>query len=301
MQRYLAQTPQEDAGAYARLVQIVGRPLKDKRWLLVHSKLAQERNPQLDTPFIEANSSLISPHFSTGCFFTGASTLSWACQAYSGHLELKFHIHATHGNSIPPVNGPHLKSSEALYTNQSWQIFSVDLFGADVLEQWLHHISTPLEQFVAPCDAQASSEQQEQEHTTFSDSSSSSSSSPFGEVFSLKSSSNTDTNSTAMLDDEEAVLHNAMAEQASGSDLVNEFARFTMSWLMAGTANRRDDISSYPHDQEFHAYEGQISSRSKCGIGRQLIGKDSYMEETKKQHQRGDSGEEGDSIAHLRS
>ncbi|UKZ63193.1 uncharacterized protein TrAtP1_004423 [Trichoderma atroviride] len=270
MQRYLAQTPQQDAGTYARLVQVVGRPFKDKQCSSVDCILAQENNLQLDTPSTEA----ISPHFSTGYFSIGSSTLSWAYHASFGHFELQVHTYAAH------VDGSYLKLSEARYTNQSWQICSVDLFGAAALEQWLHHISTPLEQFVTPCDAQASlkqqEEEQEQEYSTISESSSSSSSPPSEEVFSLKSSSNTDTNSASILEEEEeAVLHNATAEEASGSDLVDEFARFTLSWLAAWSANRRDDMSSNRHDPEAHAHEGQSSSRSKCGNGQQRTGEDS--------------------------
>ncbi|KAK1250236.1 hypothetical protein MKX08_010239 [Trichoderma sp. CBMAI-0020] len=209
MQRYLAQTPQQDAGTYARLVLVVGHPLKEKQFSPVDCILAQKSNLQLDTPSTEANSSLISPEFSTGCLFIGSSTLSWAYHASSGHFELEVFTHAAH------VVGSHLKSSAALYTDQSWQVCSVDFFGADALEQWLHLCNKPLEQSVTSSDPEGWMEQKEQED----EHSSSSSSPPSEEVFSLKSSSNTDTNSASILDDEEAVLHNATAEQASDSDL----------------------------------------------------------------------------------
>lgn len=275
MQRYLAQTPQQDAGTYARLVRVVGRPFKDEQLSPADWILAQKSKLRLDTPSTEAHSSLNSPHFSTGYFSIGSSTLSWAYHARLGHLELNVHTHVAH------IDESLLKSSEAQFTNQSWEICSVDLFGADALEQWLHHINTPLEQFVTPGDPQAWMEQQEQEHSTASDYSSSPSSPPSEEIFSLKGSSNTDTNSASILDDEEAVLRNATAEQAAGSDLVDEFARFTLSWLAAWTANRRDDMSSNSQHQEAHAREEQGSSRSKCGNGRRLMGEDSNDERNK--------------------
>lgn len=256
MQRYLDQTPQEDAGTYARLAQVAGYPLQDQRRSTIHCMLAQDKNQQLNTSCIEAYSSVNSPHLGTGCFFTSSSTLSWAYHFSFGHFELRVYIHAAHKNSISPVDRSHLKSSEALYTKQSWRICSVELFGVDVLERWLHHINLPSEQFATPCDPQTGLEQQEQEHSTISDNSSSSSYPSLGEIFSLKNSSNTETNSAAIPDDEEAVLHNAMVEQASNSDLVNEFARLTMSWLIASTANRRASTSSDPPDEEAHAYEG---------------------------------------------
>lgn len=249
MQRYLDQTPQEDAGTYARLARIAGYPLQDQRHSTIHYMLAQDKNQQLNT-------SVNSPHLGTGCFFISSSTLSWAYHFYFGHFELRVYIHAAHRNSISPVDRSHLKSSEALYTKQGWRICSLEVFGVDVLERWLHHINLPSEQFVTPCDPQTGLEQQEQEQSTISDSSSSSSSPSLGEIFSLKNSSNTETSSAAIPDDEEDVSHNAMVEEPSDSDLVNDFARLTMSWLTAWTANRRAGTSSDPPDEEAHAYEG---------------------------------------------
>lgn len=222
MQRYLAQTPQEDAGTYARTVRVMGRPLEDQRCSPAHCMFAEGKPPQLNITFIEASSSLISSHFSTGCPFTGSSKLPWAYHACIGHLKLYIQVHAPHGSSMTSVDGPHLKSSEAPYK---------------------HQINTHLDKSVVFSDAaQASMEQQEQQDSTISDSSSSSSSPPLREIFSLKTSSSTETNSAAILDDEEAVSYNAMAEQVSGSDLVDEFARFTMSWLIDWAASRRNNV-----------------------------------------------------------
>ncbi|KAL6908646.1 hypothetical protein GGI43DRAFT_393264 [Trichoderma evansii] len=166
MQRYLAQTPQEDAGTYARLGREVERSFEDQRCasIIIHCILVQEKNLQLDRPLIEANSSLICPQFSTGCSFTGPSKLSWEYHTYFGHFKLEFHIQTAHGNSVPPTNNPHhVKSSETLYTNKKWQNpksipcsdsrCSMEFFGADALEQWLNHINTHLEQFATPYEA----------------------------------------------------------------------------------------------------------------------------------------------------
>ncbi|PTB46671.1 hypothetical protein M441DRAFT_22664 [Trichoderma asperellum CBS 433.97] len=141
-------------------------------------------------------------------------------------------------------------------------------------------------------------EQQEQEHhSNISDYSSISSFSSFEEIFSLKNSSNNDTNSVSILirgDDEEAVLYNAEAEQVSRSDLVNEFARFTMSWFIAWTANRRNNMDSNSHDQEIQAYERQKSGRCECGNRRKRTRENGHGGRNKKQQKRDDSDEEDD-------
>lgn len=158
MQRYLDQTPQEDAGTYARLVRAVKDPLEEK-------SLAEEKKPQLDRPLIEADSFLISFQFSTGCSFIGSSNICWAYHVYFGYLRLELHIHVAYGNSVLLTdNLHHVKSSETLYTCQKWQNprnipcldsgCSMESFEADALELWLHHINTHLEQFTTLCDAQ---------------------------------------------------------------------------------------------------------------------------------------------------
>lgn len=389
MQRYLAETPQEDAATYARLVQAGEGLLEDKQCASVCCFIAQEENLQLDRPLIEANSSLIFSQFSTGCSFTGPNKICWVYNAYFGHLELEYHLHIGYGRSVLLTNDPHhVKPSETLFTSQKSQkpknmpfsdsACSLKSFGAEALELWLHHVSTHSEHFTTPCELQIISkaakgntkpinspsdsnseatyedenirrsilrvalhkllqyftlvedpksinqlesgqtlsatspaiivynpqisqggliadsrmnydesihnhgerrllayhfapdaadsfdnnprmEQQEQEDSTISDYSSSSSSLPLAKIFSLENSSNSDTSSASIFvrdDDEEAVSYNTMTKQASGSVLVDEFARFTKSWLIDWTANRRTNTGSNSHDQEIHSYEG---------------------------------------------
>lgn len=93
-----------------------------------------------------------------------------------------------------------------------------------------------------------------------------------------------------MLDEEETTFYCALTEQVSGSDLVNEFARFTMSCLVAWTENRGNSKGSYPHDSESH--EGQNCGRCKRGNGQKRIRENGHNGGDKN-HQKGDgSGEE---------
>lgn len=140
-------------------------------------------------------------------------------------------------------------------------------------------------------------EQEQEQHSTISDYSSSSSSPHSEEIFSLENSSSNDTNSVSIFirgDDEEAALYNGMAEQVSRSDLVNEFARFTISWFIAWTANRRNNMGSDSHNQEVRTYERQNSGRCTCGNGRKRPRENGHSGRTKKQQKRDDSNEEDD-------
>jgi hypothetical protein len=376
MQRYLAQTPQEDAGTYARLVRAVDDILKDKHLASCHCLLAQKERSQLGRPPVEADCFLISSRLSTRCPLTGSGNISWVQHAYFGKFELEFHIHFAYGRFVLLVDNPHAKSAEILCASRQSQSpesmpcldskYCMEILDTDALEQRLCHINTHLEQFIARCDLQiicrASKgntrpvnstdnsysmityqheilrrlilrilfreilwrstlaedlgngnlienyqkfslispsilsynpqtargnltsklmmnyghsnhdyierklplplfaretadnlnnhlrmEQQNQEDSTISEYSSSLSSHPLEDIFSLENSSVTDTNSDSIFprgDNEEADLYNAMAEQVSHSDLVNEFARFTLSWLVAWIASRKNRMSS---------------------------------------------------------